>query len=99
MPSPGPVKLWHAPGGPGIRVDSHMYSGYTVPPHYDSLIAKLIAHGEYARDGDRAHAQCAGRDGRRRHQDQHGAASGNLQRTRRSAPADWTSTTWSAGSD
>ncbi len=46
MPSPGPVKLWHAPGGPGIRVDSHLYSGYNVPPNYDSLIAKIIAHGE-----------------------------------------------------
>jgi acetyl-CoA carboxylase biotin carboxylase subunit len=46
MPSPGPVRLWHAPGGPGIRVDSHMYSGYAVPPHYDSLIAKLISYGE-----------------------------------------------------
>ena len=46
VPSPGPVRLWHAPGGPGIRVDSHLYSGYTVPPNYDSLIAKIIAHGE-----------------------------------------------------
>ena len=46
MPSPGPVRLWHAPGGPGVRVDSHMYSGYSVPPHYDSLIAKLISYGE-----------------------------------------------------
>jgi acetyl-CoA carboxylase biotin carboxylase subunit len=46
MPSPGTVTLWHAPGGPGIRVDSHLYSGYPVPPHYDSLIAKLIAHGD-----------------------------------------------------
>ena len=46
MPSPGTVTLWHPPGGPGIRVDSHMYSGYAVPPHYDSLIAKIIAHGE-----------------------------------------------------
>jgi acetyl-CoA carboxylase biotin carboxylase subunit len=46
MPSPGPVKLWHAPGGPGIRVDSHMYSGYNVPPNYDSMVAKLIAHGD-----------------------------------------------------
>ena len=45
-PSPGPVKLWHAPGGPGIRVDSHIYTGYNVPPHYDSLIAKVIAFGE-----------------------------------------------------
>ncbi len=46
IPSPGPVKLWHAPGGPGIRVDSHLYSGYNVPPNYDSLIGKIIAHGE-----------------------------------------------------
>jgi acetyl-CoA carboxylase biotin carboxylase subunit len=45
-PSPGPVKLWHAPGGPGIRVDSHLYTGYNVPPHYDSLVAKVIAFGE-----------------------------------------------------
>jgi acetyl-CoA carboxylase, biotin carboxylase subunit len=46
MPSPGPIRLWHAPGGPGIRVDSHVYSGYNVPPHYDSLIGKVIAHGD-----------------------------------------------------
>ena len=46
MPSPGPVRLWHAPGGPGVRVDSHLYSGYSVPPNYDSLIAKLISHGD-----------------------------------------------------
>jgi acetyl-CoA carboxylase biotin carboxylase subunit len=46
MPSPGPITLWHPPGGPGIRVDSHAYSGYDVPPFYDSLIGKLIAHGE-----------------------------------------------------
>ena len=46
MPSPGAVTMYHPPGGPGIRVDSHLYSGYTVPPHYDSLIGKIIAHGE-----------------------------------------------------
>jgi len=45
MPSPGLIQLWHAPGGPGIRMDSHIYSGYRVPPFYDSLIGKLIAHG------------------------------------------------------
>ena len=45
MPSPGKVNLFHSPGGNGIRVDSHIYSGYTVPPHYDSLIAKLISYG------------------------------------------------------
>ena len=46
VPSPGPIRLWHAPGGPGIRVDSHVYSGYNVPPNYDSLIGKIIAHGD-----------------------------------------------------
>jgi acetyl-CoA carboxylase biotin carboxylase subunit len=46
VPSPGTASLWHSPGGPGIRVDSHLYSGYAVPPHYDSLIGKLIAHGD-----------------------------------------------------
>lgn len=45
-PSPGTVTLYHAPGGPGIRVDSHLYSGYKVPPYYDSLVAKIIAYGE-----------------------------------------------------
>lgn len=45
IPSPGKVKLYHSPGGNGVRVDSHIYSGYSVPPHYDSLIAKLITHG------------------------------------------------------
>jgi acetyl-CoA carboxylase biotin carboxylase subunit len=46
MPSPGTITLYHPPGGPGIRVDSHIYSSYRVPPHYDSLIAKVIAYGE-----------------------------------------------------
>ncbi|MBW7930969.1 MAG: acetyl-CoA carboxylase biotin carboxylase subunit [Gammaproteobacteria bacterium] len=46
MPSPGRVDLWHPPGGPGIRVDSHLYSGYSVPPHYDSMVAKIIAHSD-----------------------------------------------------
>ena len=46
MPSPGMVQLWHSPGGPGIRVDSHLYSGYRVPPYYDSMVGKLIAYGE-----------------------------------------------------
>jgi acetyl-CoA carboxylase biotin carboxylase subunit len=46
LPSPGPIRLWHAAGGPGIRVDSHAYTGYDVPPYYDSLIGKLIAHAE-----------------------------------------------------
>jgi acetyl-CoA carboxylase, biotin carboxylase subunit len=45
-PCPGKVQRFHAPGGPGIRVDSHLYSGYSVPPNYDSLIGKVIAWGE-----------------------------------------------------
>jgi len=45
-PSPGKIKYFHAPGGPGIRVDSHLYDDYTVPPFYDSLIAKIISYGE-----------------------------------------------------
>jgi len=45
MPSPGTITTYHAPGGPGIRVDTHIYNGYKVPPYYDSMIGKLIAHG------------------------------------------------------
>lgn len=45
LPSPGTIKRFHAPGGIGVRVDSHIYDGYTVPPFYDSLIAKVITHG------------------------------------------------------
>ncbi len=44
-PSPGRITSWHVPGGPGIRVDSHAYDGYYVPPHYDSMIGKVIAYG------------------------------------------------------
>ncbi len=44
-PSPGTITQFHAPGGPGIRMDSHIYTGYRVPPYYDSLIGKLVAHG------------------------------------------------------
>jgi acetyl-CoA carboxylase biotin carboxylase subunit len=45
MPCPGTITQYHAPGGNGIRVDSHIYSGYSVPPHYDSLIGKIISYG------------------------------------------------------
>ncbi len=45
IPSPGKITMYHAPGGLGIRVDSHLYTGYTVPPHYDSMVSKLIIHG------------------------------------------------------
>jgi acetyl-CoA carboxylase biotin carboxylase subunit len=50
-PCPGVVTVFHPPGGPGVRVDTHLYAGYTVPPYYDSLIAKVIVHGN-----DRAEA-------------------------------------------
>jgi len=46
VPSPGRITSWHPPGGPGIRVDSHAYANYFVPPYYDSLIGKLIAYGD-----------------------------------------------------
>ena len=46
MPSPGKINSYHPPGGPGIRVDTHIYQGYTVPPHYDSMVAKVIAYGD-----------------------------------------------------
>jgi acetyl-CoA carboxylase biotin carboxylase subunit len=58
IPSPGPINQWHAPGGPGIRVDTHIYSGYVVPPYYDSMIGKLIAHGR-TRESAIARMQCA----------------------------------------
>jgi acetyl-CoA carboxylase biotin carboxylase subunit len=45
MPSPGEVTRYHAPGGPGVRVDTHLYNGYKIPPYYDSMIGKLITHG------------------------------------------------------
>ena len=54
IPSPGKVKHFHAPGGNGVRVDSHLYSGYSVPPNYDSLIGKLITYGK---DRDEAMAR------------------------------------------
>jgi acetyl-CoA carboxylase, biotin carboxylase subunit len=44
-PSPGKILSWHAPGGPGVRVDSHAYAGYYVPPHYDSMVGKVITYG------------------------------------------------------
>ena len=46
VPFPGKISLYHPPGGPGIRVDSHIYQGYTVPQHYDSMVAKVIAYGD-----------------------------------------------------
>lgn len=45
-PSPGRITTWHAPGGPGVRVDSHVYTNYFVPPYYDSMVGKIITHGD-----------------------------------------------------
>jgi acetyl-CoA carboxylase biotin carboxylase subunit len=45
-PSPGRITMWHAPGGPGVRVDSHAYTNYFVPPYYDSMIGKIIVYGD-----------------------------------------------------
>jgi acetyl-CoA carboxylase biotin carboxylase subunit len=45
-PSPGKITNLHLPGGPGVRIDSHVYSGYTIPPNYDSMIAKVIVSGQ-----------------------------------------------------
>jgi acetyl-CoA carboxylase biotin carboxylase subunit len=56
VPSPGPIETFHLPGGPGVRVDTHAYEDYVFPPHYDSLIAKLIVSGE---DRDEAIARAA----------------------------------------
>ncbi len=57
IPSPGKIKRFHQPGGLGVRVDSHIYGGYTVPPHYDSMIGKLIVHAD---DRDSAIARMEG---------------------------------------
>ena len=54
LPSPGVIETFHPPGGPGVRLDTHAYEDYVIPPYYDSLIAKLIAHG---RDRDEAIAR------------------------------------------
>ncbi|MEY2334913.1 acetyl-CoA carboxylase biotin carboxylase subunit [Acidithiobacillus ferrianus] len=52
VPSPGQITAWHPPGGPGIRVDSHIYAGYRVPPFYDSMIGKIIAFGRDREEAD-----------------------------------------------
>ena len=49
-PSPGKIEMYYAPGGRGVRLDSHVYAGYTIPSHYDSMIAKLITYGTNRRD-------------------------------------------------
>jgi acetyl-CoA carboxylase biotin carboxylase subunit len=55
-PSPGRIEMYYSPGGRGVRVDSHVYAGYTVPPHYDSLLSKVIAYGKDRREAmDKMH--------------------------------------------
>src|SRR3546814_14613781 len=66
MPCPGLINHFHAPGGPGVRVDSHIYEGYRVPPNYASMIGKLILHGDAwppadPRRTENGRAQCRGR--------------------------------------
>ncbi len=53
QPSPGRIEIYHPPGGPGVRLDTHIYAGYTVPPYYDSLLAKLIVQGRDRREAIR----------------------------------------------
>ncbi len=84
-PSPGRITQFHVPGGPGIRVDSHVYANYFVPPNYDSLIGKVIAWGGYPRAGYRQDAHRAVRDDRRGDRDQPASASGTHARLRLSA--------------
>jgi acetyl/propionyl-CoA carboxylase alpha subunit len=73
-PSPGRITMWHMPGGPGVRVDSHVYNNYFVPPNYDSMIGKIIVHGDTREQAlARMRAAAPGADGgrqfhRRRHQ-------------------------------
>ncbi len=55
QPCPGLITAYHPPGGPGVRVDTHVYAGYTVPPYYDSLLAKVIVHGNRARRSAQPH--------------------------------------------
>jgi hypothetical protein len=56
QPCPGLITAYHPPGGPGVRVDTHVYAGYTVPPYYDSLLAKVIVHGNDREEALRAWA-------------------------------------------
>ena len=73
-PSPGRITMWHPPGGPGVRVDSHVYTNYFVPPNYDSMIGKIIVHGDTREQALARMRTALSRDGGRRHPDQHPAA-------------------------
>ncbi len=87
IPSPGRITTWHAPGGPGIRVDSHVYANYFVPPHYDSMIGKIIAYGDTREQAMARMRTRLVRNGGGRHRHQHPAASGIDAWTPRSCAA------------
>ncbi|VDY32925.1 Biotin carboxylase [Morganella morganii] len=74
LPSPGKITRFHSPGGFGVRWESHIYAGYTVPPYYDSMIGKLITYGENPRNCYRPYEECAGGTDYRRYQNQYRAA-------------------------
>ncbi len=96
LPSPGKVTTFHAPGGPGIRVDSHLYDGYTVPPFYDSLIAKIISFGENREVALARMRQAPGRTGGGGHSHQHRPAPGPGARRRLPERRASVFTTWKA---
>ena len=68
---PGTITRWQVPGGPGVRLDTHVATGYRVPPNYDSLVAKLLVHQPTRAEAIAVHAAGPGRVRRRRHQDDH----------------------------
>ena len=78
-PSPGVITRWQPPGGPGVRLDTHVSPGYRVPPNYDSLIAKLLVYQPTRDRGPGLHAAGPGGVRGRRDQDDHSAAPRNLQ--------------------
>ena len=78
-PSPGTIHLWYAPGGKGVRVDTHVYSGYSVPPYYDSMIAKLIVTGATREIAIARMKRALGEFMIQRHQDNHPLPAGDPQ--------------------
>ncbi len=96
--SPGRITYYHPPGGLGVRVDSAVYQGYTIPPYYDSLIGKLIVHGRTRQECLMRLAPRARRIRRRRHQDTIPLFRDLVDRPRHRQPATTTSTGWRSGS-
>ena len=81
MPTPGKVTAFHAPGGLGVRVDSALYAGYTVPPYYDSMIAKLIVHAPTRAEAIARMRRSLAEFAVRRHQDDAAAAPAHHRRS------------------